>query len=120
MSCKCFNCARLASCPKASKSITKCRLYIEMKMTVPQMAKILKCSKDQILELKHSDGGIRYLVKRLAAKGVNVRVEKNDKGVFVWRKEPFQRDRQVELSQLGLYIALLAQSSQQQNYTGAI
>lgn len=114
--CQCFNCARLASCPKANKSVAQCKLYIDSKMTAPQIAKILGCHKKVILRMKQSSSGIKYLVKQLAVRGINVRVDKNDKGVFIWRKERFQSNRQIEAAQLSIYISLLAQSAQRQNH----
>lgn len=114
--CQCFNCAKLASCPEASKLVTQCKLYIDSKMTVPQIAKILGCHKKVILRMKQSSNGIKYLVKQLAVRGINVRVDKNDKGVFIWRKERFQANRQLDTVQLSIYISLLAQSAQRQNH----
>ena len=118
--CKCFNCARLASCPIAGAAIKQCRQYVESKMSNTEIARVIGCTPDTIVELKRSMDGIKFLTVKLKNLGYDCRVDMSGKRVFFWRKERFQRDRQIELAQLGVYVALLAQSAQQQNYTGAI
>ena len=95
--CKCFGCARLASCPIASAAIKQCRQYMKSKMSNAEIARVIGCTPDTIVELKRSMDGIKFLTVKLKNLGYDCRVDMSGKRVFFWRKERFQLQRQSSI-----------------------